>query len=159
MPKTTTTNPYDRRMQATAEKLRAALDRLAGDSDGPPTADRRLTVAALAREARVGRNAIYANHRDILDELTRVRQRQPVPSRIAAITDKVAEQRAAVDAMQCQLRQLATENAGLMRRAIEAERRADRAEHRSAQLTKELDRHRRPTLLRSSEGEHRDDGR
>jgi hypothetical protein len=39
-----------------------------------------------------------------------------------------------------------------MRRAIEAERRADRAEHRSAQLTKELDRHRRPTLLRSSEG-------
>ncbi len=113
MPKMTAANPHDRRMQATAEKLRAALDRLAGGSDGSPTADRRLTVAALAREARVGRNAIYANHRDILDELTRVRQRQPVPSRIAAITDKVAEQRAAVDAMQCQLRQLATENAGL----------------------------------------------
>lgn len=160
MSKTTTTDPHDRRMQATAEKLRAALDRLAGESDGPPTASiRRLTVAALAREARVGRNAIYANHRDILDELTRIRQRQRVPSPIVAITDKVAEQRAVVDAMQCQLRQLATENAGLMRRAIEAERRADRAEHRSAQLTKELDSHRRPRLLRSSEGEHRDDGR
>lgn len=158
MPKTTAANPHDQRMQATAEKLHAALDRLATGSDGSPMADRRLTVAALAREARVGRNAIYANHRDILDELTRLRQRQRVPSRIAAITDKVAEQRAVVDAMQCQLRQLATENAGLMRRAIEAERRADRAEHRRAQLTKELDRHRRPRLLRSSEGEHRDDG-
>jgi hypothetical protein len=153
VPKTTTTNPHDRRMQATAEKLRAALDRLAGGSDGSPTASiRSLTVAALAREARVGRNAIYANHRDILDELTRVRQRQRVPSRIAVITDKVAEQRVVIDAMQCQLRQLATENAGLMLRSIEAERRADRAEHRSAQLTKELDRHRRPTLLRSSAG-------
>ena len=64
--------------------------------------------------------------------------------------------RAVIDTMQCQLRQLATKNAGLMRRAIEAERRADRAEHRSAQL-KEFDRHRRPTLLRSSEGEHRFD--
>jgi hypothetical protein len=80
VPKTTAANPHDQRMQATAEKLHAALDRLVTGSDGSPMADRRLTVAALAREARVGRNAIYANHRDILDKLTRVRQRQRVPS-------------------------------------------------------------------------------
>lgn len=153
MPKTTAANPLDRRVQATAEKLRAALDRLARGSDRSPM-ERQLTVAALAREARVGRNAIYANHRDILDELTRVRQQRRAPSRIAAITEKVAEQRITVDTMQGQLRQLATENAGLMRRAIEAERRADRAEHRIALLTKELDRHRRPRLLRSLAGEH-----
>jgi hypothetical protein len=141
-------------VQATAEKLRAALDRLTHGFDESSMIERQLTVAALAREARVGRNAIYANHRDILDELTRVRQQRRAPSRIAAITEKVAEQRIAVDIMQGQLRQLATENAGLMRRAIEAERRADRAEHRIAQLTRELDRHRRPSLLRSSAGEH-----
>jgi hypothetical protein len=153
VPKTTAKNPHDRRMQATAAKLRAALDRLAGDSGGPPTASiRHLTVAELAREAGVGRNAIYANHRDILDELARFRERQPVPGRIATMVDKVAEQRVVIDDMQCQIRQLATENAGLMRRAIEAERQADRAERRSAQLTKELDRHRRPTLLRSLNG-------
>jgi hypothetical protein len=135
MPKMTAANPLDRRVQATAEKLRAALDRLARSSVGSPMIERQLTVAALAREARVGRNAIYANHRDILDE-------------------KAAEQRIAVDIMQGQLRQLATENAGLLRRATEAERRADRAEHRIAQLTKELDHRRRPQLLRSSVGEH-----
>ncbi len=157
MPKMTAANPLDRRVQATAGKLRAALDRLAGGSDESPMIERQLTVAALAREARVGRNAVYANHRDILDELTRVRQQRRAPSRVAAITEKVAEQRIAVDTMQGQLRQLATENAGLLRRAIEAERRADRAEHRIAQLTKELDHHRRPRLLRSSVGENGDD--
>ncbi len=154
MPKTTAANPLDRRVQATAEKLRAALDRLVCGSDESPMIQRQLTVAALAREARVGRNAIYANHRDILDELTHVRQQRRAPSRIAAITKKVAEQRIAVDIMQGQLRQLATENAGLLRRATEAERRADRAEHRIAQLTKELDHRRRPQLLRSSVREH-----
>jgi len=154
VPKMTAANPLDRRVQATAEKLRAALDRLARGSDGSPVVERQLTVAALAREARVGRNAIYANHRDILDELIRIRQQRRAPSRIAAVAAKVAEQRVAVDTMQGQLRQLATENAGLLRRATEAERRADRAERRITQLTKELDHLRRPQLLRSSVGEH-----
>ncbi|MFS8039406.1 hypothetical protein ACI7BZ_21015 [Xanthobacter sp. AM11] len=152
MPKTTAKNPHDRRMQATAEKLRAALARLTGRSAEYPAAPtRRLTVAALAREARVGRNAIYANHRDILDDLARALQRQRVPSRIATIADKVAEQRVVIDDMQRQIRQLATENAGLMRRAIEAERWAERAERRSAQLTREIDAHRRPAILRSTQ--------
>jgi hypothetical protein len=153
VPKTTTTDPHDPRMQATAEKLHAALIRLTGRSAEDPAAPtRRLTVAALAREARVGRNAIYANHRDILDDLARARQRQRMPDRDAIMQDKAPEQRAVINDMQCQLRQLATVNAGLMRRAIEAERRADRAERRSAQLTKELDLHRRPTVLRAPKG-------
>lgn len=154
MAKPPAANPHDRRMQATAEKLRAALDRLkgaTGESSGAST--ERLTVAALAREAGVGRNAIYANHRGILDELIRARQPQRVPDQITTIEDKITEQRSVVEDMQQQVRQLATENAGLMRRAIEAERRADRAERRSAQLTKEVDNLRRPTLLRAPEGD------
>lgn len=154
MAKPPAANLHDRRMEATAEKLRAALDRLkraTGESSGASM--QRLTVAALAREAGVGRNAIYANHRDILDDLARARQRQRVPDRIITIGDKITEQRNVIEDMQQQMRQLATENAGLMRRAIEAERRADRAERRSAQLTREIDTLRRPTLLRSPDGD------
>ena len=77
MAKPPAANPHDRRMQATAEKLRAALDRLTGGAGEPSdVSTQRLTVAALAREAGVSRNAIYANHRDILDDLARARQRQ-----------------------------------------------------------------------------------
>ena len=154
MAKPPAANPHDRRMQATAEKLRAALDRLKGATgERSGTSMQRLTVAALAREAGVGRNAIYANHRGILDELIRARQRQRVPDQITTIEDKITEQRSVIEDMQQQIRKLATENAGLMRRAIEAERRADRAERRSAQLTKEVDNLRRPTLLRAPEGD------
>ena len=55
--------PQARRRARTAERLREALARLLRDGS------RRPTVAALAREAGVGRNAIYANHNTILDEL------------------------------------------------------------------------------------------
>ncbi len=143
-------NPHDARMQATAERLREALARLIGDSGArSASATARLTVAALAREAGVGRNAIYANHRDILDDLARARQRQHVPVNGFTAEDKIAEQRRLMDDLQRQLRLLVTENAGLLRRAAEAERRADRAERRSAALTKEIGNLQRPTMLRS----------
>jgi hypothetical protein len=140
-------NPHDPRMQATADRLRAALDHLTASSGATAC----LTVAALAREASVGRNAIYANHRDVLDDLARARQRQRSPDSHPAAVDRITEQRRLIDDMHQQLRQLATENAGLLRRAIEAERRADRAERRSAQLTKEIGILQRPTVLRSQQ--------
>lgn len=139
-------------MQATAERLQGALARLTADSGSRSvSATARLTVAALAREAGIGRNAIYANHRDVLDELARVRQRQRGAASLPTAQDKIVEQRRLIDDMQQQVRQLATENAGLLRRAIEAVRRADRAERRSAQLTKEIGSLQRPTMLRSQQ--------
>lgn len=151
MPKRSTANPDDWRIKATAEKLRAALDRLTnGSSEQPAASIRRLTVAALAREAGVGRNAIYANHRDILDALIRARRRQSVPDRITTMGDTLVEQRGVIDNMQQQIRQIVTENAGLLQRAIEAERRAERAERRSAHLTKEIVVLRGPAVLRTS---------
>ena len=108
----------------------------------------RLTVAALAREAGVASNAIYTNHRDILDELAQARSRETVPYRLDSTEQKIAKQRAAADEMQIQIRQLATENAGLLRRAVEAERLAERTDRRSAQLTRQIDALRRPTVLR-----------
>jgi hypothetical protein len=143
--------PYDRRMQATAGKLRAALDRLVRGTPERPVSQHsahRLTVAALAREAGVARNAIYTNHRDILDELAQARSHETVPDRLNSTKQKRAKQRAVVDDMQIQIRQLATENAGLLCRAVEAERMAERADRRSAQLTRQIDALRRPTVLR-----------
>lgn len=43
----------------------------------------RLTVATLAREARVGRNAIYTNHRSMIDELRRASDCKIVPEKLA----------------------------------------------------------------------------
>jgi len=152
MAKRPVANPHDARMQATAERLRQALHRLTGDGGSRSAAAiARLTVAALAREAGVGRNAIYANHRDILDDLARARRQQHAPVTGFTAEDKITEQRRRIDDIQQQVRQLATENAGLLRRAIEAERRADRAERRSAQLTKEIGSLHRPTMLRSAQ--------
>ena len=55
--------PAQRRREATAAKLQGAFERML---ESPA---HRLTVAALAREAGIGRNAIYANHRDYLEAL------------------------------------------------------------------------------------------
>jgi hypothetical protein len=141
---------HDRRMAATAAKLRAALDRLVSNVPERPTLPppaRRLTVAALAREAGVARNAIYTNHREILDDLAQVRTRVLIPDPAGSVVDKFADQRAVISGLQIKLRQLATENAGLLQRAVEAERLAERANHRNAQLAREIDALRRPTLL------------
>jgi hypothetical protein len=151
MPPSTPLTRYDRQMQATAEKLRAALDRFVRGTPERPVSQlsaHRLTVAALAREAGVARNAIYTKHRDILDELAQARSRETVPDRLNSTKQKRAKHRAVVDDMQIKIRQLATENAGLLRRAVEAERLAERADRRSAELTRQIDALRRPTILR-----------
>ena len=66
------TTPQARRRARTAVRLREALAHLLRDGS------RRPTVAALAREAGIGRNAIYANHRTILNEL-RQAPMEPAP--------------------------------------------------------------------------------
>jgi hypothetical protein len=117
---------------------------------GPAAAQnsvRRLTVAALARKAGVARNAIYTNHRGILDKLAYARGRETVSDHLDDTEQKIALQHAIVHDMQIQVRQLSTENAGLLCRAVEVERLAERAD-RSAQFTRQIDALRRPTVLR-----------
>ena len=145
---------HDQRRGAVADKLRAALDRLVHGVPDPGIGSQRvqrLTVAALAREAGIGRNAVYTNHRDILEDLAKARGLRPATDHIGGMEEKIAEQRAIIADMQRQLGQLATENAGLLRRAVEAERSAERTDRRIAQLTQEIDAHRRPVLLRQTE--------
>jgi hypothetical protein len=68
-------SPYEKR-QDSAARLREALDRLIEGRASHPAHQRgyRLTVASLARESGIGRNAIYSNHRDLLDALASLRR-------------------------------------------------------------------------------------
>jgi hypothetical protein len=67
-----TLGPHEERLRRTQNKLHAALERLIAGRPIDPTLRKiryRLTVSALAREASAGRNAIYTNHRAIIEEL------------------------------------------------------------------------------------------
>ena len=92
----------------------------------------RLTVATLAQEARVGRNAIYTNHRPMIDELRRANDRKIVPDKLAAWEDKRAQQRSLIQVLQIEERRLVTENAGLLKRILEAETEAERHKRHNA---------------------------
>jgi hypothetical protein len=134
--------PQARRRARTAERLRGALARLL--RDGSHCA----TVAALAREAGIGRNAIYANHRTILDELRHAVTRCGTDSQAKSDADRGLEHRRLIGELKNQLRQLATQNAALLKRALDAEAKAARLDRRTAQLTREIDEMRRPIPLR-----------
>lgn len=119
-----------RRHSRTRERLLAALLRLSADPVSP------LTAAALAREAGVGRNVLYVGHVDILDELRILAARRSAtldgPRR-----DEDADREKIRD-LEGQLCKLATENAGLLRRAQDTEARLQLSEQRNAQLLRQL---------------------
>jgi hypothetical protein len=131
--------PQARRRARTAERLREALARLLHDGSRRPT--------ALAREAGVGRNAIYANHSTILDELRQAATRPGAGSQVESDADRGLEHRREIAGLKNQLRQLATQNAALLKRALDAEAKAARLDRRASQLTREIDEMRRPVPL------------
>ncbi|WP_454798671.1 hypothetical protein [Novosphingobium lindaniclasticum] len=131
-------SPYEKRRQNSATRLRQALDRLI---DGHPThaahqRGYRLTVAALARESGIGRNAIYTNHRELLDALIAA---AAIPSSAAAKQDQLAELQTTIAAMKQAERQQITENGQLLARARAAEAEADRLRRHNARLIAERD--------------------
>ena len=131
--------PQGRRRERIAERLRASLATLEAD----PEAD--LTAASLARLAGVARNTLYASHRPILDALNALRAaRQPALSRVAQTGGSRAEHDA-------QMRALATQNAGLLQRALAAEQRTARLEDRNAELVRTLDAIRKPAPITTVE--------
>lgn len=145
-----TLNPYEKRLQETDRKLRDALDRLVkGAPRDAASQERRyqLSVASLAREAGVARNAIYTNHRAMIEALRHAAQQRVVPSKLESWEDKLAQQRAVIDVLKTEQRRLATENAALLKRAIDAEAVASRHERQNARLLKERDDARRPVAL------------
>jgi isochorismate synthase EntC len=83
----------------------------------------------------IRRNTIYANHRSIIKELNSnqpaTAPKQPTPNQ------KITELSSMIDQLQTHKRQLATENAALLKRAIDAETMLDRVRKQNARLLKE----------------------
>jgi hypothetical protein len=134
--------PAEKRLRNTNRKLREALERLVKGLPTHPHLQKRsyrLTVAALAREARVGRNAIYANHRSMIDELRRASDRMVVPEKLVIWEDKLAQQRSLIQILQIAERRLVTENAVLLKRILKAEAEVERQKRHNARLIAERD--------------------
>lgn len=143
-------SPYEKRLRNTDRKLRDALERLVKGLPTHPALQKhpcRLTVTTLAREARVGRNAIYANHRSMIEELRRADRQRIVPDKLAAWEDKLAQQRALIQILRIEERRLVTENAVLLKRILEAEAEAARQKRRNARLITERDQALKPIAL------------
>jgi hypothetical protein len=139
-------SPARRRREDTAAKLQGAFERLL-DAPAP-----RLTVAALAREAGVGRNAIYANHRDFLDALASLQAARMAVEISEPPQDHRRDQASAIKLLVEERRQLASHNGGLLKRALDAEARAEQLESENARLLHELAKLRRPVVLRPKTG-------
>lgn len=142
--------PYEKRLAETDRKLRAALERLVKGLPTNPALQKnayRLDVTTLAREARVGRNAIYTNHRSLIEELSRANQNKMIPDKLAAWEDKIVQQRSLIHIMQVEERRLVTENAILLKRALDAEEEAARHRRHNARLLAERDHGVKPVPL------------
>ncbi|HLY89963.1 MAG TPA: hypothetical protein VKQ27_13355 [Acetobacteraceae bacterium] len=140
---------HEKRRQGTEQRLRAALARLNSGTPIHPSLQGcayQMTISVLAREAGVGRNTIYTNHRSILDELSGANRRTTLPSRPAP-TQKTTELTALIEQLRKQKRQLATENASLLKRAIDAEKAVDRLRKHNAKIVRELAATRQPIAL------------
>lgn len=137
--------PQQKRRDATAQRLRAALARLLAQERGA-----KLSVAALAREAGVGRNAIYVNHRDVVAELLQAASHR-IDATVASKEAPETDWRVVTTELREQLRGLATENARLLRRRQDAEQATARAEKRAAKLDAELRAQRSPVHLYGTE--------
>ncbi|QPI75526.1 hypothetical protein [Sphingobium sp. Cam5-1] len=134
--------PQARRRANTDARLHQALAGLADDPSTTPT------VAALARAAGVGRNIIYTHHAGVLAALRELQSQRASAAETTVGDDHCA--RSALRDADARILALATQNAGLLKRAIEAEQRAERLERRNAQIVQELDRIRRPVPIRAS---------
>ncbi|BCH20003.1 hypothetical protein [Mesorhizobium sp. L-2-11] len=136
-------SPQQKRRAGTAARLRAALERLIA---AQPQNGAKLSVAGLAREAGVGRNAIYVNHRDVVAELLLAASHR-IDATMASKEAPETDWRAVATGLREQVRGLATENARLLRRAQDAEQATARAEKRAAKLDADLRTLRSPVHL------------
>lgn len=132
---------HETRHRNTERRIRQAMDRLVAQAslEGRTT---RVTVAALAREAQVSRNTIYAEHSSFLEELASANPPRPGTQRPPPKSDMSAL-RASMHELQAQRRLLATENASLLKRVLDAEKAVARLEKQNAKLVQEISRVRR----------------
>ncbi len=146
-------SPQQKRRQSIEQRLRAALERLVAGkprSKSLRKAGYRLTVSVLAREANISRNTIYANHRTFVDELAAQAQRRDGDS-LQSHARNARDDRRLIAELRGNVRDLASQNAALLKRAVDAERRAERLAGCNASLTSEIAALRKPVVLSGEE--------
>ena len=129
---------YEKRRLATLKRVEEALDRLI---KGYPTHEGlkdslcRITVTTVAKEARVSRNTVYALP-NIVERIEKIAEQWDPASRPPTKDDKIDELRHINKDQQVQLRQLATENAILLKRTMAAEKETAKLDKAHQHLTK-----------------------
>ena len=83
----------------------------------------------------------------MINELRRASDRKIAPEKLAAWEDKLAQQRTLIQVLQIEERRLATENAVLLKRILDAEADAERHKRHNARLIAERDRAVKPVPL------------
>ena len=141
-----TLTPQQKRRAATAARLRAALEQLVAMH---AKTGMTLSVAALARQAGVGRNAIYVNHRDVIADLLLVASQRGSGMTPPKERPPETNWRNIAAGLKQQLGILATENAQLLKRVLDAEQATAHTQKRVTKLEAEL-RALRPAGLRPS---------
>ena len=119
------TNQYERRKADTKRRLREALERLlAGRPQSLDVRERKwkLDVKTLAQEAGVSRNAIYQNHREIIDGLQAARRALGAKTGAGASNSKTTRLQRALKQCDHERRVLATQYAEVLARALFAEK-------------------------------------
>ncbi|GLT00312.1 hypothetical protein GCM10007897_16960 [Sphingobium jiangsuense] len=141
--------PQQKRRQFTEQRLRAALGRLVAGKPRRKSLRNtayRLTVSVLAREANVSRNTIYTNHRSFVDELAGQAGR-PDTAVPRSRARNAHQDRRLIAELRSNIRDLASQNAALLKRAIDAEKQARHLAARNASLTSEIATLRVPAVL------------
>jgi len=138
----------------TQNKLRAALERLVAGRPIDPTLRKtryRLTVLGACSRSERWPQCDLHNHRAIIEELhhaTLQNSRSPPGSQ----KNKLDDQRAMIDVMKVAERRMITENALLLKRALDAEAEAARHRKQNARLIAERDAALRPVRIASKRG-------
>lgn len=121
--------PQARRRANIEGRLLSALARLRKIKQYPSVTD-------LARESGVGRNAIYTSHRRVLAMLRGTpdgrRSKTPRPPSVERAL------RVEITALTEQVQKIGIENAGLVKRTLDAERKAERLTKQVAELLRKL---------------------
>ena len=128
-------------IKRTEGAYRAALERLVqGKATHPKYTGRpiKITPSAVAREAQLSRNPLYATHRALLSEIEAASQRltpaADLGATIARLEAKIAELHGDVRRLATEKQLLATENLALLHRARHAEGRLAPRNCESAEL-------------------------
>lgn len=143
-------NQYEARRQITKMKLTEALGRLMNRPPSNPKLEKKLqqggyqlSISALAPEAGISRNAINTNHKEIIEDLRTIqRHSKNMPQTLKTPNDKIPGLRGLLRTESAkhehEKRLLVTENASLVVRIRQTEKRLAETRRKLDQLQRKI---------------------